>query len=207
MNYQNIYDRLMNRGQENRVFENGYFETHHIIPRCLGGSDDPSNLTRLSPEEHYVAHQLLVKLNPGHAGLIWAATLMTKGASGRQNNKLFGWLRRRMVQAKTGVPRPPEVIEALRKANEGRKRGPRSEETKRKIGEANRGKVHTDEMKRHLSEINKGKTPSLEVRQKMREGWKKRGTQKSPEHIRKIEESKRRNRELKRLAKLSDAAD
>lgn len=32
---------------------------HHIIPRYLGGSDDPSNLVELTVEQHAEAHRLL----------------------------------------------------------------------------------------------------------------------------------------------------
>ena len=32
---------------------------HHIIPRHMGGSDDPSNLVMLTVEEHAMAHKLL----------------------------------------------------------------------------------------------------------------------------------------------------
>jgi len=32
---------------------------HHIIPRHMGGSDDPSNLIELTVEEHAEAHRKL----------------------------------------------------------------------------------------------------------------------------------------------------
>ena len=33
--------------------------THHIIPRHMGGTDDPSNLVELTVEEHAEAHRIL----------------------------------------------------------------------------------------------------------------------------------------------------
>ena len=33
--------------------------THHIIPRHIGGTDDPSNLVELTVEEHAEAHRIL----------------------------------------------------------------------------------------------------------------------------------------------------
>lgn len=34
---------------------------HHIVPRCLGGSDDVTNLVRLSVDDHKTAHLLLAE--------------------------------------------------------------------------------------------------------------------------------------------------
>ena len=60
MDYQKAYDRLV---QKNHVFsEREYFETHHKVPRCLGGTDDANNLVNLTAREHYIAHLLLVKI-------------------------------------------------------------------------------------------------------------------------------------------------
>jgi hypothetical protein len=93
MNYKKIYDDLC-YGNKSRIID-GYTETHHIIPRCMGGTDDPSNLVKLTPEEHYIAHQLLVKIYPKNKSLVNAANLM---ASTRPSNKLYGWLRRRLAK-------------------------------------------------------------------------------------------------------------
>ena len=92
MQYQNIYDTLIKRGQSRSL--DVYTERHHIVPRCLGGSDSPDNLVNLTPEEHYVAHQLLTKIHPTHYGLANAALKMCQG---RPNNKLYGWIRKRFA--------------------------------------------------------------------------------------------------------------
>lgn len=67
MNYQKIYDSLCKRGQTNERYQmlkdsGTYYETHHIVPRCFGGSDDPSNLTKLTAREHFLCHWLLYKI-------------------------------------------------------------------------------------------------------------------------------------------------
>lgn len=90
MNYQKIYDDLINRAQ-NRTID-CYVERHHIVPRCMGGDDSATNLVNLTPEEHYVAHQLLVKIHPKNGALIRAAQMMIPN---RPSNKLYGWLRRK----------------------------------------------------------------------------------------------------------------
>lgn len=36
-----------------------YTERHHIVPVCMGGPDDSTNLVRFTAREHFVAHRLL----------------------------------------------------------------------------------------------------------------------------------------------------
>jgi len=96
MNYSKIYDSLIERGVK-RISE-GNVEVHHIVPRCMGGSDDKTNLVALTPEEHYLAHQLLVKIYPNNHALVKAAAMMIPN---RPSNKLYGWLRRRFGEVKS----------------------------------------------------------------------------------------------------------
>lgn len=77
MNYQLHYDRLIERAK-NRVL-GGYCEKHHIIPKCMGGNNDKENLVKLTPEEHYLAHLLLIKIFPSNSKLVWAVFRMTHG--------------------------------------------------------------------------------------------------------------------------------
>lgn len=51
--------------------------THHIIPRHMGGTDDPSNLVELTIEEHAEAHRLLYEQH-GH----WQDKVAWKGLLG-----------------------------------------------------------------------------------------------------------------------------
>jgi len=43
----------------------GYVEEHHIVPRSLGGTDDPENLINLSARQHFIVHWLLHKIYQG----------------------------------------------------------------------------------------------------------------------------------------------
>ena len=55
----------------------GYTEAHHILPRSLGGGDDQSNIVRLTPKAHFLAHRLLARI---HGGKMWAAlAYMSRG--------------------------------------------------------------------------------------------------------------------------------
>lgn len=51
-------------------------ETHHILPRCLGGSDDKTNLIELRVKDHSIAHLLLSEAYPDNVDLSTAAYLM-----------------------------------------------------------------------------------------------------------------------------------
>lgn len=97
MNYLEHYNRLINRAKD-RILDI-YTETHHIIPKCINGTDDKNNLVNLTPEEHYVAHQLLIKIYPNNFKLINAAVMMSLNTNGnRPKNKLYGWLRRKLAE-------------------------------------------------------------------------------------------------------------
>lgn len=74
MNYKKIYDSLMISRLEmkpNRIVEkkNGaYFEGHHIIPKCKGGSGvstrpkNNKNIVLLTSREHFLSHWLLWRI-------------------------------------------------------------------------------------------------------------------------------------------------
>lgn len=166
MDYRAHYNRLIKRAHS-RTLE-GYCERHHIIPRCLEGDDNPSNIVHLTPEEHYIAHLLLVKIHPESYGLLWAAVQMT-GKVPRQlvdkksRNKLYGWLRRRFSEMlKTDHPmRGRHFTEAskekMRLAKLGKKRAPHTEETKEKMRLAAEGKPRSEAHCLALAEAKRGK--------------------------------------------------
>ena len=62
MNYQKIYNNIIEKRKV--VIPSGYVEEHHIIPRSLGGTDDKSNLVKLTAKEHFICHLLLTKMYP-----------------------------------------------------------------------------------------------------------------------------------------------
>lgn len=155
MNYFRIYEQLVEKAKTRDESTLQYVERHHVIPRCMGGTDDPDNLVALTLEEHFVAHQLLTKMFPDVDALAYAANMM-----GNRSNKQYGWLKRQFVErekaAKTGKPRTPESI------------AKQSATMKAKFAAGavhpRKGKVLTDEHKRQVSEGNKGKTIAVESR-------------------------------------------
>jgi len=62
MNYQRIYEQLINRAKTRDKLI-GYKEEHHIIPTSMGGSDVKNNLVYLTGREHFIAHHLLWRIH------------------------------------------------------------------------------------------------------------------------------------------------
>jgi hypothetical protein len=96
MNYEKIYALLISRAHDRKI--QGPTEKHHIIPKCMGGSNAKSNLVKLTPEEHFVAHQLLARIYPKEKGLIYALVVMVGNRWGHRNNKAYGWIRRLVAE-------------------------------------------------------------------------------------------------------------
>lgn len=53
-----------------------YYENHHIIPKCLGGTNSKENMVLLTFSEHLKAHWLLHKMNPSKSKLLIALSYM-----------------------------------------------------------------------------------------------------------------------------------
>lgn len=62
LKYSNWYDSLISKAKSRYLPLTMYTEQHHVVPRSFGGSDDKSNLVKLTAREHYVAHLLLWKM-------------------------------------------------------------------------------------------------------------------------------------------------
>lgn len=164
MDYRRHYDALIGRARSRKL--EGYVERHHVVPKCMGGTNDRSNLVRLTPEEHYVAHQLLVKMHPGNGKLIFAASVMTVGAG--RSNKKYGWLRKLHSAVAsdmlTGIKRGPFSAEHKAKLSAAKKGGTMPDEQKEKIAASMRLHANTDRAKEIAAATHKGKKRSDETR-------------------------------------------
>ncbi len=98
MNYHNHYNKLIERAK-NRTIDS-YTENHHIIPSCIGGTDNSDNLVRLTAREHFIAHILLVKIYPKEDGLINAVNIMciSNNNQTRVHNRMYGWLKEKFAK-------------------------------------------------------------------------------------------------------------
>mgnify|MGYP003651641869 CR=1 FL=1 len=82
MEYNIIYNSLVEARQHRPKQTAKGFELHHIVPKSFGGTDSTDNLVSLTPKEHFIAHRLLVKINKGERATKMALALhrMATGA-------------------------------------------------------------------------------------------------------------------------------
>lgn len=153
MDYKKHYELLVERARNRKL--DGYTEKHHVIPRCIGGNDSPDNMVELTPEEHFVAHQLLIKLYPGNLGIAFAVICMSGNTSERhkRNNKLYGWLRKKASEARRGRKLSEETRKRMSAARQ---------RDREKIRQSLLGKKHTEETKQKMRKPKKfGEKPNL----------------------------------------------
>lgn len=67
MNYKTHYNKLIEtrRNLNRSKLKIGQYESHHILPRSMGGTDESFNQVLLTPKEHWIAHLLLSKFTTG----------------------------------------------------------------------------------------------------------------------------------------------
>jgi hypothetical protein len=133
MNYEKIYDQIVARAKSRILV--GYKETHHIIPRCMGGPDDKENLVRLTAREHFLCHRLLIQIHPSNNKLKFALWAMCIMKSKRQS--------RYTPSSRIYESTKLEVIELIREKKKGVKQ---TEEHKRKKSETLKGRKRPQEV-------------------------------------------------------------
>ena len=82
MNYNKLYDSIINKYGSINKPKSVYTERHHIIPKSLGGSNDVTNLVYVTAKVHFILHRLLVKIHPSSNKLKFAFWAMCNQLSG-----------------------------------------------------------------------------------------------------------------------------
>lgn len=105
MDYKRVYADFIEDRRGKTIPDGDYSERHHIVPKCLFGSDDPDNLINLTPEDHFFAHLLLAKI---HGGVLWAPVAFMvdgqrKDYKPTHSRKRYGWVRRALARSKRGA--------------------------------------------------------------------------------------------------------
>lgn len=198
MNYNKHYTKLINnslrRGLDKSLL--GYYtEAHHIIPRCIGGTNDKSNLVLLTPEEHLVAHKLLIKIHKNtepekYRSLVLSVVAMCMGShKNKHTNKSFGWVRRKHAES---LKDEGNTFYGKTHSNETRKLISKKAKIRYqdKSKHPSYGKSHSEETKAMIGLKLKGRVPT------------NKGVSMSDEQKAKVKESKRKGVHWERSSEL-----
>ena len=124
-----------------------YTEKHHIVPRCMGGSDDKDNLVALTAREHYVAHLLLTKCSSAEyrGKLLHAYVMMSEAKDKNQerfykvNSRLFESRKVESNKIKSQFKHSDEAKVAISDKLKGIKKNPFTDEHKENISKGHKG--------------------------------------------------------------------
>ncbi len=162
MNYQKIYNQIIKRAQIRKLDE--YIEKHHIIPKCLGGSNKKENIVELTAREHFLCHMLLCEIYPKEHKLKYALFLMAIGKQKIKNkhykisSRVYERLKKEHSQILTGKKHSKKTKQKMSESSKGIKK---SEETKKKMSESRKGHpMYTNEWREKISQGNIGRKVS-----------------------------------------------
>jgi hypothetical protein len=110
MDYNKIHNNIIDRAK-NRKLE-GYVEKHHIIPKCMNGSNEPNNLVILTAREHFLIHWLLHEIYPNNTDLKYAFWSMCR-SSDNQTRSLTGtkWYHKPDGRNLRAFPDDPKIVQ------------------------------------------------------------------------------------------------
>lgn len=194
MNYKKHYQKLIEtRKNLKRNKKNEFFEKHHIIPKCIGGSDKKENLILLTPKEHFIAHLLLTQMYTGKekAKMCYAFFTMCM-CNNNQNRKISAKqfeLAKKLISENCSGKYAPFYGKKLSKLskenikkrmigdnnpsrkygvwNKGLKLPSQTQESNKKRSISLTGHKHSLETKIKMSKSAKGKAKSLEHKKKL----------------------------------------
>lgn len=154
MNYNKLYELIINKHGLKVKPKDVYTERHHIIPKSIGGSNDKENLVYLQARVHFICHRLLCKIYKDSDKLKFAFWAMCNQLNGdvirkyRVTSKVFEQAKKNFAEANSRRHKGKKMSEEYCRALSQRMKGhsinpkgelnhlfgiPRTEEVKEKI--------------------------------------------------------------------------
>lgn len=130
------------------------YHKHHVVPRYMGGTDDPSNIVELTVEEHAEAHRQLYERYGN-----WQDYLAWKGLSGRIGKEEIIRLKGSMVHKGKTVSEETKIKMSQAKSGENNPMHGTTSPNKGKYGKDSPrwGKSHSEETKLKQSQAAKNR--------------------------------------------------
>ena len=171
--YHRIYTNIVERAKSRTI--SGYSETHHIIPRSLGGNDTKDNLVVLTAREHYICHLLLPKMLQGKSKYkMLCAILRMAHSNQEQRVKIPSRVYERVKIEKAamhsklysgtnnsfyGMKHSEETKQKLRaaRARQIARDGTMTDEAREKLSIAAKGRILNENHKAKIAASHKGK--------------------------------------------------
>lgn len=182
--YKLTYNQLIEKGKarqenvdfnpKNKIDNSEVYEKHHIIPRCLGGTNDKENLVFLTPREHGIAHLLLSRIYENNNKLSLTVFLMF-GQKKITSTRLYSEYREKAIKMNLGENNPmygKRISDSHKRIISESNKYKRSDETRRKMSISQRGKKAKPETKEKLSRSHLGlKIHTEEHKLNLRNRW------------------------------------
>ena len=187
--WMNTYENFINSILETRGrFACGeeYHERHHIIPRCLDGTNDEGNLIDLYAREHFIAHKLLAQENPDNDGLVyaWSCMAFVKGKNQKRYEltpEEYEEVRRAISKIMSERIISEETLENMRKAARERSNNPifierqsKAQKKRLSVPEHNPmfGRHHTEESRKKIGDASRNRATNTDWCKKVSEAVK-----------------------------------
>lgn len=119
--YKDVYIAIVERSRYREIDSSCYYETHHIVPKSLGGNNAKNNLVKLTAREHFICHYLLTKIVDNvddRNKMIWAFHMMcmdpVKDQVHRKSAANYELARKLFIQ--NHPTKKPEVVAKMSKS-------------------------------------------------------------------------------------------
>lgn len=190
MNHLKIYNDIIQKASlEDRVklkkddVNYVYYEKHHIIPKCLGGTNEKENLVLLTAREHFICHKLLTYIHKGNREIAYAYHYMVFGKNIKKqiniSSRDYAYARKIRKNISLSINTKNKISlkisgekngmygkgEKIKGGKNGMYSKTHSPETKLKL----KNRIYSEEHKIKISESKKGKPLSEEHKRKISE--------------------------------------
>ena len=216
--YKQWYENIISSAR-NRTIK-GYTERHHIIPKSLGGTNELSNLVRLTAREHFICHLLLTKFTIGYDKKLMDFALGKFIQNSPLQQRTFNYweynkIRKSISAARTGHKFSEETKKKMSEKAKGRtpwNKGvtglTHSEESNKKRSDTLTGRKRSDEFCQKVSASKIGHTSGMTGKKHTNETKKKMSSKAiTQEHRDNISKSKKNvpfsSQHLENLSKIN----